>query len=184
MDRRISTRKYVFKLFGGAINWMRKIQAVVALSTIEFEYMETTHASKEEVWLQRLCSGIGLVQQDVRIDCDIQSTMFLAKNLVYHSKKKHIDIQYHVVRDMVEEKKVLLMKVEEHLNTFNNVVSQLVSVEIKISDEDKCISLLFSLQDSWDSLVVAIGSNTTALMFDEVVSSFFIEDMRQKNMEG
>ena len=43
--------------------------------------------------------------------------------------------------------------VAEHLNTFNTVVSQLVSVEIKISDEDKCISLLCSLPDLWDSLV-------------------------------
>jgi hypothetical protein len=32
--------------------------------------------------------------------------------------------------------------VTEHLNAFNTVVSQLLSVEIKISDEDKCISLL------------------------------------------
>jgi hypothetical protein len=41
----------------------------VALSTTEAEYMATTHASKEAVWLQRLCSGIGLVQQAVRLDC-------------------------------------------------------------------------------------------------------------------
>jgi hypothetical protein len=68
--------------------------------------------------------------------------------------------------------------VVEHLNAFNTVVSQLVSVEIKISDEDKCISLLCSLPDSWDSLVVAIGSNTTALKFDEVVSSLLSEEMR------
>jgi hypothetical protein len=74
--------------------------------------------------------------------------------------------------------------VENHLNTFNTVVSQLVSVEIKISDEDKCISLLCSLPDSWDSLVVAIGSNTTSLNFDEVVSSLLSEDMRRKNIEG
>jgi hypothetical protein len=74
--------------------------------------------------------------------------------------------------------------VAEHLNAFNTVVSQLVSIEIKISDEDKCISLLCSLPDSWDSLVVAIGSNTTSLKFDEVVSSLLSEEMRQKNMEG
>jgi hypothetical protein len=74
--------------------------------------------------------------------------------------------------------------VEEHLNAFNTVVSQLVSVEIKISDEDKCISLQCSLPDSWDSLVVAIGSNTTSLKFDEVVSSLLSKDMRRKNMEG
>ena len=30
----------------------------------------------------------------------------------------------------------------EHLNAFNNVVSQLSSVDIKISNEDKCINLL------------------------------------------
>jgi hypothetical protein len=38
--------------------------------------------------------------------------------------------------------------VAEHLNAFNTVVSQLVSVEIKISIEDKCISLLCSLPES------------------------------------
>ena len=55
--------------------WMRKIQVVVAHSTIEVEYMADTHASKEEIWLQRLCSGIGLVQQVVRLDCDNQSAI-------------------------------------------------------------------------------------------------------------
>ena len=71
----------------------------------------------------------------------------------------------------------------DHLNAFNTVGSQLVYVEIKILDEDKCISLLCSLEDSWDSLVVAIGSNTTSLKFEEVVSSLS-KEMRQKNMEG
>jgi hypothetical protein len=64
------------------------------------------------------------------------------------------------------------------------VVSQLVSIEIKILDEDKCISLLCSLPHLWDSLVVAIGINTNALNFDEVVSSLLSEEMRWKNMEG
>ena len=53
--------------------------------------------------------------------------------------------------------------VTEHLNAFNTVVSMLASVNIKISIEDKCISLLRSLPNSWDSLVIAIGSNATAL---------------------
>ena len=51
----------------------------------------------------------------------------------------------------------------EHLNAFNTVVSQLASVDIKISDENTCINLLCSLPNSWDSLVIAIGSNATAL---------------------
>ena len=72
----------------------------------------------------------------------------------------------------------------EHMNAFNTMVSQLESIDIKILDEDKCISLLCSLPDSWDSLVVAIGSNATALQFDEIVSSLLRDEMRMKNMES
>jgi hypothetical protein len=86
--------------------------------------MTTTHASKEVGWLQRFFSSIGLVQQYVRIDCDIHSVIFLAKNPTYHSKTKHIDIQYHFVRDVIEENKVLLMKVD----TLKNVDSLTKSV--------------------------------------------------------
>lgn len=48
---------------------------------------------------------------------------------------------------------------KEHLNAFNTTVSQLMSTDIKISGEDKFISLLCSLPNFWDSLVIAIGSN-------------------------
>jgi hypothetical protein len=51
LDHRRSTSGYVFTLFGGAIGWMSKKQVVVALSTIEVEYMVIIHASKEDVWL-------------------------------------------------------------------------------------------------------------------------------------
>ena len=40
-----------------------------------------------------------------------------------------------------------------------------------------------SLPDSWDSLVIAIGSNVTALQFHEIVSSLLTQEMRWKNME-
>ena len=65
-----------------------------------------------------------------------------------------------------------------------NSISQLLSIDIKISDEDRCISLLCSLPDSWDSLGISIGSNATALQFDEIVSSLLMEEMRWKNMES
>ena len=88
--------------------------------------METTHASKEEVWLRRLCSSMGLVQGYIRIYCDSQSVIFLAKNPAYHSKAKHIDVQYHFVRDMIEERKVLLVKVDTLKNTTNALENSMI----------------------------------------------------------
>jgi len=79
--------------------------------------MATTHASNKVVWLQRLCSSMGLVQGAIRIDCNSQSTIFLAKNPGYKSKTKYIDVQYRFVRDMIEYKKVLLVKVDTLKNT-------------------------------------------------------------------
>jgi hypothetical protein len=128
LDHIIYTSGYVFNLFGGEIIWMRKIQAVMALSTTEAEYMTTTHASKEAVWLKILCLGIGLVNQAVGLDCDSQSEIFLAKNPTYHSKTNLIDVQYHFVRDMVEEKKVLLEKVDTLKNVTDSLTKS-VSIE-------------------------------------------------------
>ena len=54
-----------------------------------------------------------------------------------------------------------------------------------MEEEDKCITLLCSLPDSWDNLVVAIGSSTKfALKFEDIVSSLLSEEMRRKSMEN
>ena len=83
--------------------------------------MVFSHAIKEEVRLQRLCSSMVLVQRAIKIDCNSQSAVLLAKNPAYHSKTKHIDVQYHFVRDMVEDKRVLLVK----MDTLKNVADTL-----------------------------------------------------------
>ena len=72
----------------------------------------------------------------------------------------------------------------EHLNSFNTVISHLLSIDIKITEEEKCISILCSLPNSWDTLVMAIGSNNTTLKINDVVAELLLEEMRRKTMEG
>lgn len=60
---------------------------------------------------------MGSVQGAIKIDRDSQSEIFLAKNPTYHSKTKPIDVQYHFVRDMIEDKRVFLVKVDTLKNT-------------------------------------------------------------------
>ena len=75
--------------------------------------------------------------------------------------------------------------VTDHLNVFNTLISHLVSIDIKMEEEYKCITLLCSLPDSWDNLVVAIGSSTkSTLKFEDIVSSLLSKEMRRKSMES
>eukprot|EP00253_Pinus_taeda_P032276 PITA_32276 len=98
LDKRRSTSGYVFTLAGGAISWMSKLQNIVALSTTEAEYIAASHACKEAIWLKGLFGEFGRLQDNIKLFCDSQSAIHLAKNLAYHSKSKHIPIKYHFVR--------------------------------------------------------------------------------------
>ena len=73
----------------------------------------------------------------------------------------------------------------DDLNVFNTLVSQLISIDIKMEEKDKCITLLCSLPNSWDNLVVAISSSTNStLNFEDIVASLLSEEMRRKSMEN
>ena len=91
------------------------------LSTTEAEYMASTRACQEAVWLKCLCSNIGYNAGRIKILCDSQSAICLTKNPTLHARTKHIDVQYHFVCDMVEDGKVNLEKVD----TWENVADAL-----------------------------------------------------------
>jgi hypothetical protein len=50
-DSMRSTTGYVFIIGGTTVSWISKLQKVVALSTIEAEYVVAIEASKEMIWL-------------------------------------------------------------------------------------------------------------------------------------
>ena len=110
-DDRKSIGGYTFLLNGSAISWNRKKQSTVVLSSTEAEYMTLTQAVKESIWLQVLLSdlGAGRHQEEVRnINIDNQGALALARNPEFHARTKHIDIQYHFVREHSETGKIRL----------------------------------------------------------------------------
>jgi hypothetical protein len=73
-------------------------------------------------------------------------------------------------------------KFANHLNTFNTLIVQLTSMEVKFEDEDKAITLLYSLPKSWDNLVTSISfSSTNVLDYDSIVGALLAEAMRRKS---
>jgi hypothetical protein len=57
-EHRQAISRYVILVDGGAVSWGSKKQNLVTLSTMEAEYIATTHATKELIWFWCLLSEI------------------------------------------------------------------------------------------------------------------------------
>jgi hypothetical protein len=98
--------------------------------------MIATHIRKEFIWLHQLCSEIGFGHKAMNINCDSQRKIFMEKNPAYHSKRNHIYVQYHFMRDMVETKKVLLEKVDTLENIENSLTNSMSVVKFSWCREE------------------------------------------------
>jgi len=92
-------------VMSGLIHWQAKSQSVVALSTLEAEYIACSHATRESLWLKRMfkeaADGMAVKISDgpVPIGCDNQGAIKLIATGVVRQKSKHIDVKYHHVHD-------------------------------------------------------------------------------------
>ena len=100
-----------------AVHWASMKQASVGLSSTEAEYMSLTQGVKEALWLGELLADLGALQHKSEIwqvQCDNQGAIALTKNPQYHARTKHIDIQYHFLRQHIESGSVELTYTPTH----------------------------------------------------------------------
>lgn len=98
-----STFEWCFDLRSTVVSWFNKKQNSVGLSSAEAEYIATSQASCEAIWLRKML--VGIFRQRLRptvIYCDNQSCIKLTENPVFHDRSKHIEILYHFIRDYVQ----------------------------------------------------------------------------------
>ena len=52
---------YIFKLNGGAVSWKSSKQEINIDSTTESEYIAASEVAKEEVWIKKIITELGVV---------------------------------------------------------------------------------------------------------------------------
>ena len=91
-DRKRTSRG-IFSIGSKTVSWYSKKQGFVALSSAEAEYMATSQATCEAIWMRKILVGLFGSQMDPStIHCDNQSFIKLSVNHVFHDRSKHIDI--------------------------------------------------------------------------------------------
>jgi len=132
VDDRHSTSGYVFLFGSGAVSWYSGKQKGISTSTSQAEYVALSHAAKEAVFLRQLLTEFKDADcGPIPIQEDNQAALAIAKNPVFHSKTKHIDVSYHFTREAVTNGQIKL----EYCHTKNMIADILTKPLAKIQFE-------------------------------------------------
>ncbi|KAJ9556104.1 hypothetical protein OSB04_010718 [Centaurea solstitialis] len=110
LDRKSTSGGCQF-LGGRLVSWQCKKQATVSQSTTEAEYIAASQCCSQVLWIQNQMQDYGLSFLQTPIYIDNNSAISIVNNHVKHSKTKHIEIKYHLIRDCNEKKLIQVLKV-------------------------------------------------------------------------
>ena len=103
---------------GAAISWKSRKQPTVALSSCEAKYVAISSAVQKAKFLIQLMNKItrAKVIQNVKINCDSQGAIALAKDPIRKERSKHIDIKYHFLNSEIQRGTISLNYIPTNYN--------------------------------------------------------------------
>ncbi|TYK14493.1 putative mitochondrial protein [Cucumis melo var. makuwa] len=72
------------------------------------EYIATGSGCTQLIWMKNMLHEYSFDKDTMTLYCDNMSAIEISKNLVQHSRTKHIDIRHHFIRELVEDKVIKL----------------------------------------------------------------------------
>ena len=92
------------------IAWNSSKQPIIALSTVEAEYVASTEAAREATFLaDNFANFSNKPAPTVLIYCDNQGAIALAKHSGFHKRTKHIKLRFNFVREAVKDNTINLL---------------------------------------------------------------------------
>ncbi|GJU91322.1 putative ribonuclease H-like domain-containing protein [Tanacetum coccineum] len=118
-------------------------------STTGAEYVVDANYCGQVLWIQNQMLDYGFNFMNTKIYIDNESTICIMKNLVFHSKTKHIEIKHHFIRDSYEKKLIQVIKI----HTDHNVADLLT----KAFDVSRMVGRICNIKRGRDTMIPQSG---------------------------
>jgi histone deacetylase 1/2 len=99
------------------VSWKSGKQCTIARSSTEIEYKALIDSSVEVLWLHYLLLDLCFFPSfGTTIWCDNLGASYLSINLIFHARTKHVEVDYHFIRDRVDKKVIQIQSYPPMIN--------------------------------------------------------------------
>ncbi|KAL4559075.1 hypothetical protein LXL04_031208 [Taraxacum kok-saghyz] len=118
-----STTAYILYLGSNIISWRSARQKLVSRGSTEAEYKALANLASELTWVQNLLHELGISPtQSPTLYCNNTGVIYSCANPIYHSRMKHVALDYHFVREKVTDGSSLHVR---HINSYDQLADAL-----------------------------------------------------------
>ena len=122
---------------GALVSWRSVRQTAVSRSTTEVEYIANLEAACELVWLNNMLTDAGLLDEKAaeictQLNIDNKGSIDLATGESIGKRSKHIEVRFHMLRDLTQKNEIRPVYVELADNAADGLTKPLGRDNFKI----------------------------------------------------